>query len=214
MTSQIILLLVSIAILPIGPLVAERVERYEKPMRWLYRLITMAMAFLVLYYIIPESIALTGYWAIAMLFLGLIVPTIGEILLRDIAEKVHRVPVIIGALGLGVHALLDGAALTLPSKSLTFAGVSPFAFAVLAHKIPAGFIIWSMLKPGYGRHFASVAIALEGVGTIAGFVLGEQLFTHYEGLMAMGLLQAVVAGSIIHSVIEPWIMHGTHEHKH
>jgi hypothetical protein len=98
----------------------------------------------------------------------------------------------LAALGLVIHAALDGIAL-LPS------GSRDLAYAVILHRLPVGMAIWWSLRPNLGLAAALVAFALIIAASAASFVLGAPMIDLAEA-RSVAWIQAFISGSLIHIV--------------
>jgi membrane protease YdiL (CAAX protease family) len=106
----------------------------------------------------------------------------------------------IAALGLIVHAIIDGIAL-LPAQG------GDLAHAVILHRLPVGMAIWWSLRPNLGLPVAIAAFATISVATAASYILGGPMVELAEA-RSIAYVQAFVSGSLIHVVA----FGITHEH--
>lgn len=119
-----------------------------------------------------------------------------------VAKHTDNLTILLGVASMVLHALLEGGALT-PATAST-----PFAFAVVVHRVAVGLLIWWLLEPRHG-----VVVALTGVGailvaTMIGFAAGTEILPDEHA--ALELYQAFVAGSLLHVVFHQ----GRHDHAH
>jgi|HubBroStandDraft_6_1064221.scaffolds.fasta_scaffold46148_1 zinc transporter ZupT len=94
----------------------------------------------------------------------------------------------------GVHAFFDGAALVQHTGQAQDLFV---ATAVVLHRLPDGLAIWSLVSAGRGKRTAAWVLAALAGFTVLGFGLGGQVV----GGAWVALLQAFVAGSVLHVVL-------------
>jgi len=150
--------------------------------------------------IIPEALAVGGMLAVVFLVLGIAFPVIVEHGFRSALHEAHVVVLILAALGLVIHATIDGIAL-LPAQG------SDLAHAVILHRLPVGMAIWWSLRPSLGTPVAVVAIVTVSIATALSYLLGAPVVELAEA-KSLALVQAFVSGSLIHIVA----FGITHEH--
>ena len=173
---------------------------HERPetVRYLDGLMYVAVPGLVAWQVLPHAWAQHGLFAILVMAAGMATPNLIERLSRALAPHTDNLAILGGLTGLGLHAFLEGAA-------LTPAGASVSA-AVVLHRVPVGLVIWWMLRPRHG--FAAGALGIGGIGaaTLAGYAAGAELL-HGSGVE---LYQAFVGGSLLHVVFHQ----SRHDHRH
>jgi hypothetical protein len=185
-------LALSIIALLAGPAIYTYGRRNRIARQILDGFIFITIAGIVTVHIIPEALAGGGDLAIAFLVLGLAFPVILERGLHDSFHAAHGLVLALAALGLVIHAALDGIAL-LPSDN------NDLAYAVVLHRVPVGMAIWWSLRPNLGLAAAVIAFALIITASAASFVLGAPVVELAE-TRSIAWLQAFVAGSLIHIV--------------
>ena len=150
--------------------------------------------------IIPEALAVGGMLAVVFLVLGIAFPVVVEHGFRSALHEAHVVVLILAALGLVIHATIDGIAL-LPAQG------SDLAHAVILHRLPVGMAIWWSLRPSLGTPVAVAAIVTVSIATALSYLLGAPVVELAEA-KSLALVQAFVSGSLIHIVA----FGITHEH--
>jgi hypothetical protein len=75
-------------------------------------LIIVVLMVLMAFILIPESWAELGYWSVALILSGYLVPGLLEQLVKKAAHTFHLLSLLIALAGLALHAMLDGAVLT------------------------------------------------------------------------------------------------------
>lgn len=158
----------------------------------------VAITGLVVVHIVPESVELAGWIAVAGVAVGLWLPTLIEHRLRPMARQVHNVTLVLGLVAIAVHAFTDGIALVSDAGAHGDAHMLPMA--VVVHRLPVGLTVWFLLRPLYGLRIATAVLALMAAATTAGFVSGGAVLAILEGRV-WGLFQALVAGSLLHVVL-------------
>ena len=185
-------LILSIAALLLGPLIyaAARDNRWARGL--LDALIVITIAVIIGVHIIPDAIRHGGTLAIILIVLGMIFPMLLERLFRQATDAAHLVIVAIAAVGLLIHATVDGVAL-LPRSG------TGLAYAIVLHRLPVGMALWWAIRPTFGKTIAITAFALISLATAAGYFVGESIVEMADA-KTLAMLQAFVSGSLIHVV--------------
>jgi hypothetical protein len=205
--------LLSVLALLLGPLVYAVGQRRPTARQVLDGFVFITIAGIVCVHIIPASIASGGLWALLFLVLGLAFPVLLERQFHRLMHRAHDFILLLAALGLAVHAMVDGIALlpltpeaseaALESGSLAaLVGLGPnqqLALGVILHRLPVGMAIWWSLRPQLGT---TVAVALFAL------IIGASAFAYFNGDAVLRLaedrtvawFQAFVAGSLVHVV--------------
>ena len=204
-----LLLTLSIALLAVGPLLSKLLQKKPKILRWLDRITFIAIIAVLFLHVIPESFEYAGNSVLLLLILGFSLPTLAEKALHKAAETVHLVTLSIGMLGLIIHGLLDGLSLT-ENSTLLSQGTLPAL--VILHRLPVGLLIWSLLRPSFGRTIAIFTLFLVGLASFVGFSLGQHFAYLLHGIY-FSLLEALVTGAILHVVLFRGHVHKHHSHK-
>lgn len=185
-----IALVATLATLIVGPLVVARANRDTRMREAVDGFIFVSIAGLVAVDILPHLVEGLGWVALLIVAAGLWGPSWLEHRFRAAAHGTHVAVVLIAATGLVVHTVADGAVLS----DLEQPGL---VLAVMLHRFPVAMTVWWLLRPAWGVGGASLMLALMGLGTLAGFGAG----THFlSGGMSLMVLEALVAGSILHVV--------------
>jgi hypothetical protein len=173
--------------------------------------ILVTVAGIVCVYIIPNAFAAGGRIALLFLVIGLLFPIVIEKLFSRAMHYAHVFVVILAALGLIVHALIDGIALLpgldthgaadgserFPASSSLFD--NKLALGVILHRIPIGMAIWWSVRPAFGTPAAIATFTLLISATAAAFFLGTPVLEIAER-SEVAWFQAFVAGSLVHVV--------------
>jgi len=201
------LLLLSIILLFIGPLLYQWLRRGGFVAKAFATLIVAVLVTLMAFLLIPESWADLGYWSIVLMLAGYLVPGLLEHLIKRAAHTFHVVSLLLALIGLALHAMLDGAALTISNGT----GASNLPLAVVLHRVGVGMMLWMMVQPAFGRRAAIVVLGFVAVATLAGYQLSEVVLG-LEGAFALSVVQAIIIGMIGHSLIHR--SHAAANHKH
>ncbi len=156
--------------------------------------------------IIPDAIRAGGAMAVVFLLLGLGFPVAIERAFHRSLQQAHVFIVVLAAIGLLVHALIDGIAL-LPASAGGVAGGTasasvfdnPLAVGVILHRLPVGMAIWWSVRPTFGIFAASTTLVLLIAATGVAYFLGAPAVELAAG-GPLALFQAFVAGSLVHVV--------------
>lgn len=199
-------LVLSIVALILGPFVYVLGQRWPNARQILDGFIFITIAGIVCVHIIPPAIHTGGALTFLFLGFGLVFPLIVERSFSQSHERAHVFIVILAAVGLAVHATIDGIAL-LPLGDLQSLTRGPWDFlfgnelavSVILHRLPVGMAIWWSIRSGFGTSYAVAAFALIIAATAAAYFLGEPVasLAHTRGI---AWFQAFVAGSLVHIV--------------
>lgn len=193
-------LLLSISALLLGPVIYAFGRTNHVARQILDGFIFITIAGIICVNIIPESLVVGGTLAIVFLILGIVFPVIVERGFHGAFHEAHKLVLIVAALGLIVHAIIDGIAL-LPAQG------GDLAHAVILHRLPVGMAIWWSLRPNLGLPVAIAAFATISVATAVSYILGGPMVELAEA-RSIAYVQAFVSGSLIHVVA----FGITHEH--
>ncbi len=186
-------LILSIAALLLGPIIYAKSRGHRTLRRILDGLILVTIAAIITVHIIPEALKHGGTLAIALIVLGILFPMILERLFSKATDAAHLVIVAIAAVGLLIHAVIDGIAL-LPGSG------KGLAYAIVVHRLPVGMAIWWAVHRNFGKVATAIVFALLILATTAGYFVGDSIIEMAEA-RTLAMLQAFVSGSLIHVVI-------------
>lgn len=195
---HLLLVLASVAALAVGPALA-RVARGATAVRAaLHGFVLVSVVGLILLHVLPHSFELAGWgvWPVALA--GLIVPALAERFDVRSEGRVERVVLLVVALGLGIHALVDGIALVL-GDGHDHGGMA-LAVAVVLHRIPVGLAVWWLIRPALGTRFALGVLAYIAAVTILGAALGQHLVALMQ-TAHIGFVQAFAGGALVHILL-------------
>lgn len=163
--------------------------------------IFIAVAGIVCVDIVPAALLNGGALALAFLALGLGFPTVVEKAFSHAAHKAHVFVVLLAAVGLTVHAVIDGIALLPRSGNATAESLfgSQLAIGVILHRLPVGMAIWWSVRPSFGNVAALATFALIAAATAAAYWFGAPIVEIAE-TRSLAYFQAFVAGSLVHVV--------------
>ena len=196
----------AIASLGVGPLLAWRLERREPLRAALDGFVLVMTAGLSLLFLLPHAYLETGLWAFPVALVGFLLPGVAERSLHPSQPEASRLVLSLAVAGLLLHCAIDGAALaTTASGSMASAseGQLQVTLAIVAHRLPVGLFVWSVVSPVAGRRSASAGLLGLMAATAAGFLLGPKVLSAAGGDLAVaGVVEALLAGGLLHVVVE------------
>ncbi len=199
------MLLLAIISLFIGPVLYQWIRRGGFAAKAFDTLIIAVLILLMAFFLIPESWAELGYKSVALILAGYLVPGLLEHMIKKAAHTLHLVSLLLALTGLALHAMLDGAAL----NSGDGAAASNLSLAVVLHRLGVGMMIWMMVQPLFGKKMAFAVLVFASLATVAGYLLSEVLVA-LEGQYATSVIQALIIGMLVHSLIHR--NHGASHH--
>jgi len=185
-------LILSIAALLLGPAIYAYGRRNPTARQILDGFIFITIAGLICVNIVPESLAVGGAMAGLFLLLGIAFPIIIERGFHGALHEAHVLVLIVAALGLVIHAVVDGIAL-LPMEG------GDLPHAVILHRLPVGMAIWWSLRPNLGLPVAIGAFATIILASTLAYTFGAPIVELGEA-RSIAYVQAFVSGSLIHIV--------------
>jgi hypothetical protein len=203
------LLLLSLITLFAGPLLFQWVASAHPLARTLDRIIVVVLVLLVALLLIPDIIEPLGWWALAALVLGYLLPSLLEKVIRRAAETLHLLSLYVALLGLLLHAVLDGAGLA--ESELRASG--SLAAAIILHRFGMGLTLWLIMQPVFGNRVAWATLFAMAAATILGFEFSERLLPYADDTL-IAAVQGVIVGTIIHSLVHREHVRAGHHHDH
>lgn len=199
------MLLLSIIVLFIGPLLYHWLRKGGFIAKAFDSAIIAVLVVLMVFLLIPESWAELGPWSVMLMLGGYLLPGLLEQLIKKAAHAFHLVSLVLALLGLALHAMLDGAALTAMHDTTH----SQLPLAIVLHRFGVGMMLWMMVQPVYGKRAASAVLLFVAVVTLAGYLLSD-IFLGLEGTNYLAVIQAIIIGMIVHSLVHRG--HAVHHH--
>lgn len=209
-------LVLSLVALALGPLLYGACQKVDFARSALDGLLFVTIAGIVVVHIVPDVFSAAGFTALAFFAAG-----------AGVAFLVERWPapgdgdryswiILLGAIGLIVHAAMDGIAL-LPGDPLHGAEAdlhdghghetwladlfhNHLALGVILHRIPVGMAIWWTIRPRLGKTVAIGALTIIAMATSAAYILGEPVIALMEA-RSVACFQAFVAGTLLHVIV-------------
>ncbi len=190
------MLLLSIISLFVGPVLYQWLRHGGFVAKAFDSLIIAVLVILMAFLLIPESWAQLGYWSVALILAGYLLPGVLEQLIKRAAHTFHLVSLLLALAGLALHAMLDGAALTMGNA----AAGNNLSLAIVLHRFGVGVMLWMMVQPVFGKRAAFGVLGFVALATVAGYLLSE-IVLGMEGDYAMSVIQALIIGMIVHSLV-------------
>lgn len=205
------LMLLSIVLVWTAPFFYDLAERQPTLRRSLERIIAVAVGVVVLFSILPESYYVVGPWSLAIAAVGMLLPSLVERLWHSLAHKIHWIPLVLGVVGLGLHAAMDGATfIDIESDG----DVHALPYAVLIHRAFEGIFVWFAVRPRFGVKWGAAALGAISLFTAIGFFASDHYFHAFHTAISFHYFQALVAGSLLHLAIDRHDKAHDHHHGH
>jgi len=198
------LLILSIISLFVGPVLYQWLRRGGFVAKAFDSLIIAVLVVLMAFLLIPESWGQLGYWSVVLILAGYLLPGVLEHLIKKAAHTFHIVSLLLALAGLALHAMLDGAALTVGHGA-----TSNLSLAIVLHRLGVGMMLWMMVQPVFGKHAAFAVLGFVALATVGGYLLSETVLG-LEGDYVLSVIQALIIGMIVHSLIHR--SHGVSHH--
>ncbi len=190
------MLFLSIILLFIGPLLYQWLSQSGFVARAFDSLIVTVLVILMAFLLIPETWTELGFSSVVLILAGYLAPGLLEQLVKKAAHSLHVASLLLALVGLALHAMLDGAALTVGQGETT----SSLSVVVVIHRFGAGMMLWLMVQPVFGRRAAIGVLIFVALATLAGYFLSETVLG-LEGDYTMSVIQALIIGVIVHSLV-------------
>lgn len=200
------MLLLSIVSLFIGPMLYLWLRKGGFVAKAFDSIIVAVLIILMAYSLIPESWVELGYWSVGLMFAGYLLPGLLEGLIKKAAHTLHLISLLLALAGLALHAMLDGAALNVGHGDTG----SSLSLAIVLHRFGVGLMLWMMVQPVFGKRVAFAILGFVGLATVGGYLLSETILG-LEGDHAMSVIQALIIGMIVHSLVHR--SHGESRHR-
>ncbi len=192
-------LVASLVALGAGPVVYRLLRSRQPWMTFLDGFVLVAISGLVLLRILPPMLGRGDWLMIVFALAGLVIPTIAEHGFRRAEQTTFLGAFGLALVGLLIHAMVDGAALT-PGGGATTPNAhgSQLPYAIVLHRVPIGLTLWWLVRP-FGVVAPLAVVSLVAASTVGGFALGPKLTSALSG-QAVLWFEAFVGGSLLHVV--------------
>lgn len=193
------LLVASVAALLVGPVLVRFLRDRWHWLALVDGFVLVSLLGILVLEVFPSSIAMGGIAAAIAAVVGVLLPPLLDRWFGDIHGKVHGTMLWLAMIGLAIHAMLDGAALLSAHGHDHHHEGFLLGLGVILHRIPLGLTIWWAVRPSRGRRAAFGIVLAIAVATVVGF-FGSQPLLKALPLEALGVFQALVAGSLLHVI--------------
>jgi len=191
-----ILLLIAILTLFAGPLIYLWMAKGGQVARTLDRIIVGVLILLVAVFLVPEAFEALGWFALGLVAIGYVLPGLLELAVRRAAASTHIAGLLLAMCGLIFHAVLDAAGLAGSELQSDWR----LAAAIILHRFGEGLMIWLLIQPAFGNRAGWLMLTIMASATLIGFWYSENVLP-LAGDFAVSLVQAVITGAIIHSLV-------------
>ena len=202
------MLLLSLITLFAGPLLYQWVQQGGWFARTLDRTIVLLLVIIIGVLLIPEIVEPLGWRALALVLAGYALPGVLEHTIKRAAETFHLLSLYLALAGLLLHALLDGAGLA--GSQLTAS--TGLAAVIVLHRLGVGLMLWMIMQPAFGQRIAWLTLFALAAATVLGYEFSERVLP-LAGEQTVAMIQAVIIGTIIHSLIHRGHVHRGHTHR-
>ena len=185
------LFLLSLIALWGGPLLLVVFNPTNKILSCIDKLVIFFISFLVIFHVIPKSIEQAGIIAIISIVFGALWPIVYQKISNSRNCQLQRFLITIALIGVFMHTLLDGMALT---------GNIHLGAAVVLHRLPEGICIWRIFHTKFNSVFAFAVLVIMTIITAAGFLFGNSWLTYAPENM-MGVFEGLMAGVLLHVIV-------------
>ena len=189
----------------LGAFLYRSLHQRDRAVRLVDGFVYIAVPALVALQIIPHSLDEGSPLILLLVAGGAIVPTLFERASHLLERYTDDFAIIVGLSGLLLHEVIEGAAFAPLGSSVDPA----FAWAVILHRVPAGLVVWWLVRPRHGIAPAALAVGSLVVATLAGFLIGNELLGPVHG-PGIERYQAFVSGTLLHVIFH----RGRHDHTH
>ena len=195
--------LVSALLAPVaGALLYVTMHHRARTVRLLDAAVVIALPLLVAAQVVSHAWVERSLAPVAAVALGAGLLVLIERLSNTLARHTDDVTILFAVLGIVLHAVLEGGALT--------AGASPaFVVAVVVHRVAVGLLILWLVAPRHGAGMAFAGISAIVAATLAGYLAGTAVSAEVP-FVDGSLVEAFVAGTLLHVVLHQ----GRADHRH
>lgn len=188
----------SIAALIVGPLLVQRARQSDRIRDAADGFALVSVCGITLLIILPNALLVGGLSTLPFVAFGLVLPALlHRIGTRTLALTADRALI----LGVGIHAAIECAALTVADEHLSF--------AVAAHRVPVGLAVFMLsTKASTGWSYIGFLV----FASLVGFAGGQELISMLTDTQN-AWLEGFVAGSLLH-VVQGHSLGTSHAHNH
>ena len=198
------MLLAALVGLGVGPVLARLWPRARAWREWVDGVSLVLVGGLCVLHLVPHALEHGGLLAVLA---GLLTALSPRLLSRFVPSAWWP---LLGLAALAMHAAVDGAALATMGND----PASALGLAVVAHRLPVGLVVFTRARSKGSTAAGWAAVAILSAATVGGF-LGGPLLAAIGPSWVGGVLEAVVAGTLLHVLFERDEDHACdHDHHH
>lgn len=189
----------------VGALLYRSLHRRDRAVRLVDGFVYFAVPALVALQVVPHAFEEGSPVILLLVAAGAVVPSLFERASHLLERYTDDLGILVALSGLLLHEILEGAAFA-PLGST----VDPvFGWAVILHRVPAGLVVWWLVRPRHGIPLATLAVGSLVVATLGGFLVGNEFLGPVHG-HGIERYQAFVSGTLLHVIFH----RGRHDHEH
>lgn len=215
-----LLLIISLLPLVVSPVCYEYLALKSKSFAVIEKIFFCVMVGLIVFRILPGSYAVAGWGVLLVAALGWFVPSLLEHYLHDHSGVIDRFPLMVSAVGIGLHSILDGVSVALADEhthgglhdSLPHFDFLSLPIAIIIHRVFEMIFLWSLLRPKFGMRASILFFVVIGSLTVFGFFASHEFIERLHAAYFVGYFEALVAGALLHLVTHK-VSFG-HRHAH
>lgn len=205
-----ILLSIAIGALILGPFVAQALRNNRPVNQALDGFVLVSITGLAMLHLLPEAILSIQWGALVMLAVGALLPSFIEHRFHEMEHKAHVGVILVVLVGILIHTLLDGMALS--EMSMEHGAGEALAIAVVLHRLPVGILVWWSARSAYGKRGGIFTLTIMAIFTLVGYWLGG-VQVAFIGSPVVSYLQALITGSLLHVILhKPYYQEVFEEH--
>ena len=190
------MLLLSLITLFAGPIIYLWLQDNRLLVESFDRILVAVLLIIIVALLIPEMFEVLGWLAPGLLVVGYLLPGLLEYLVRQAAQKLHLASLVAAAIGLLLHALIDGAGLA----GSRIQGSLGLALVIVLHRFGVGMILWMVMRPAFGKQVAWLTLGGVAAATIIGYEFSDYVLP-MAGDQGIAAFQVIVIGTIMHSLV-------------
>lgn len=194
-----LLLVIATLALVVGPLLERVGRRWPSLASWIDGATVGGIVVVAFVHLLPEAGAHLQAWAAVWFLVGLLLPTLGERLVRLQAQSWRFSLGGLVVVLLVVHEVIESAALASKAASYDANITIATLLVIVGHRLPLGLFIWGQTRARFGLFWSVAALGFLAAASLAGPLLVPERFRHGE---FSAVLSALLAGGLLHLVLQ------------
>jgi uncharacterized protein len=203
-----LLLAIATLALVVGPLLERVGRRLPALAAWIDGATVGGIVVVAFVHLLPEAGAHLGAWTLVLFAVGLILPTVGERLVRETGQGMRFGVGGLVLVLLLLHEVIESAALASKAHDERI-GLATL-LVIVGHRLPLGLFLWGHTRRRLGLAWAAIVLGSVAVASFAGPHLVPERFR--EGGFS-AVLSALLAGGLLHLVLQHRPPLGRFEHE-